>query len=233
MSIHGLSRSGAFQNVSFELRSGEILGITGLMGAGRTELASAIFGLAPADAGEIRIAGHPVRIRRPADAMLHGIGMVTEDRKKFGLVPHMPVKHNITLASLRDRVIDHGKENAVADEQIRAFAIKVSGRNQLVLSLSGGNQQKVVIAKALLAEPDILILDEPTRGIDIGAKTEVYAIINRVARAGKAVLLVSSELPELMALSDRVLVMREGAITAELNPRLTTQEEILSFAMPA
>ena len=144
----------------------------------------------------------------------------------------MSVAHNITLASLRDWIIDGRAENKVAEEQIRAFAIKASGHSQPVMHLSGGNQQKVVLAKALLTEPDILILDEPTRGIDIGAKAEIYAIMNRLARAGKAILLISSELPELLSLSDRLLVMREGVLTAELDPRQTSQEEILKFAMP-
>jgi ABC-type sugar transport system ATPase subunit len=145
----------------------------------------------------------------------------------------MSVQHNLTLSSMKRRLIDGRAEAAVADEQIRIHAIKVSGRNQPVVNLSGGNQQKVVIAKALLTDPDILILDEPTRGIDIGAKTEIHSIITRLARSGKAILLVSSELPELISLSDRLLVMREGVVTAELDPLRTSQEEIMSHAMPS
>jgi inositol transport system ATP-binding protein len=189
--------------------------------------------LAPASAGEICVNGRQVRINRPAAAIKAGIALVSEDRKEFGLVPRLSAKHNITLASLRGQFIDRRAENAIADKQIQAFGIKVSDRNQPVVQLSGGNQQKIVIAKALLTEPEILLLDEPTRGIDIGAKAEVYAIIHRLAQAGKAVLLVSSELPELLALSHRLLVMREGAVTAELDPQKTTPEEILKYAMPS
>lgn len=233
LEIHRLTKPGRFRDISFTLRRGEILGLAGLMGAGRTDLVNAIYGLAPATSGEIRVHGRSVRISSPAAAITAGIGFVSEDRKGFGLVPRMSVQHNLTLSSLRARWIDQCAECAVADEQIRAFAIKVSGRRQAVMNLSGGNQQKVVLAKALLTEPDILILDEPTRGIDIGAKTEIYALIHRLAGAGKAVLLVSSELPELLLLSDRLLVMREGVLTAEFVTRQTTQEEILKFAMPA
>ena len=236
LSVRGLRKAGHFHEVNFDVRRGEILGLAGLMGAGRTELVSAIYGLAPADAGEIRVGEEPVRIASPRHAIRHGIAMVNEDRKEFGLVLKMSVKHNLTLANLRrccrGWLIDHRAENAVADDRIRACSIKTTGRNQPVSHLSGGNQQKVALAKALLSEPDILILDEPTRGIDIGAKAEIYAAISQLARAGKAIIMVSSELPEILSLSDRILVMREGAITAELNPRQTTPAEILKFAMP-
>ena len=236
LSVRGLTRSGEFDNVSFDVRQGEILGITGLMGAGRTELVSAIFGLAPAESGEIRVAGQPVRIRRVADAIRHGIGLVTEDRKRFGLVPMMSVKHNMTLASLRDcclgPFVRRTKESAVVEAGIRTLAIKTTGPRQSVGHLSGGNQQKVVIGRSLLAAPTILILDEPTRGIDIGAKGEVYALIARLAEQGKSIVLVSSELPEVLSLSDRLLVMRQGSVVAELNPRLASQEEVLRHAMP-
>jgi inositol transport system ATP-binding protein len=236
LSVRGLGRRGAFHNVSFEVRQGEILGITGLMGAGRTELVSAVFGLAPADAGEIRVAGRRVRIRRPDDAIRCGIGMVTEDRKGFGLVPTMSVRHNMTLASLADccsgPFIRHAKEAALVAAGIRAFAVKTADGQQAVSQLSGGNQQKVVIARSLLAGPSILILDEPTRGIDVAAKTEVYALVAQLAQQGKSIVLVSSELPEVLALSDRLLVMRQGSIAAELNPSSTSQEEVLRYAMP-
>lgn len=232
LEVRNLTKPGKFRNVNFTLRRGEILGVAGLMGAGRTDLAHAIFGLAPAASGEILVNGQTAHIRRPADALARGIALVSEDRREFGLVPQMSLKHNITLANLRRWRIDHRAENRIADEQIGAFAIKARDRNQTVNTLSGGNQQKVVIAKSLLTAPAILILDEPTRGIDIGAKVEVHDIIVRLAREGKAVLLISSELPELLALSDRLLVMREGVLTAELDPRRTTQEEILRYAMP-
>jgi len=232
LEVRDLTKRSKFRNVSFQLRCGEIVGLAGLMGAGRTDLANALFGLAPADTGEIRVGGKSVRIRRPRDAMALGIGLVTEDRLQFGLVPTMSVKHNLTLSNLHDLLIDHRTEDAVADEQIRAFSIKTRDRNQSVSTLSGGNQQKVVLAKTLLCQPTILILDEPTRGIDIGAKTEMHAFIRTLARNGKAVLLISSELPELLALSDRLLVMREGVLRAELDPSRATQEEILRHAMP-
>jgi inositol transport system ATP-binding protein len=236
LEVRGLTREGKFRNVSFQVRRGEILGIAGLMGAGRTEVISAIFGLAPADSGEILVDGRRVRIANPRDAIRSGIALVAEDRKEYGLVPQMSVKQNVTLANLRGccrgPLIDHRRENSVADEQIRAFSIKTRDRNQKVGSLSGGTQQKVVVAKALLTDPAILILDEPTRGIDIGAKSEIYAIVAKLADEGKAVIMVSSELPEILSLSRRILVMREGDVTAELDPRDATQEEILRYAMP-
>jgi inositol transport system ATP-binding protein len=236
LEVRGLTRPGEFRNVTFQVRRGEIVGIAGLMGAGRTELVNALFGLAPARGGEIRVHGRTVRIASPRDALAQGIALVSEDRQRLGLVPDLSVKQNITLASLtrccRLGWIDRRRENLVAEERIREFAIKTPDRNQKVKYLSGGNQQKVVIAKALLTEPSILILDEPTRGIDIGAKAEIYGIMTRLAREGQAILMVSSELPEILALSHRILVMREGTITAELDPQHTSQEEILKYAIP-
>ncbi len=236
LEVRGLSKPGVFSQVSFTVRRGEILGIAGLMGAGRTDVVSAISGLAPAETGEIRVDGRSVRIRGPRDAIANGIAMVSEDRKEYGLVPSMSVKHNVTLASLdrycRGGFIDRRAENQAADQQIQRFSIKTPDRNRKVKHLSGGNQQKVVIAKALLTDPAILILDEPTRGIDIGAKAEIYAIMRRLAREGKAIIMVSSEMAEILSLSDRILVMREGEITAELRPLDTTQEEVMKYAMP-
>ncbi len=236
LAVHGLGRDGVFQDIDFQVRRGEVLGLAGLMGAGRTEVVSALFGLQPADRGEIRVHGTRVGIRCPDQAIRLGIGMVTEDRTGWGLVPSMSVRHNVTLAALkkycRGPLIRHRVEAGVAEERLRALAIKTSGARQAVNQLSGGNQQKVVIARTLLAEPSIVILDEPTRGIDVGAKTEIYGLIARLAQQGKAILLVSSEMPELLSLSDRVLVMREGRITAELDPRQTSQEEVLKYAMP-
>lgn len=236
LSVRGLSRAGAFSDVQFEVRSGEVVGLAGLMGAGRSEVASAIFGLRPADRGEIRVRGRTVRVRHPAEAMRLGIGLVTEDRRGYGLVPHMSVSHNITLASLRaccrGAVIRHASEAALAERAIAQYGIRTNQAGQAVNQLSGGNQQKVVIARTMLPDPEIVILDEPTRGIDIGAKTEVYAIIRELAGQGRGVLLISSELPELLALSDRLLVMRQGEIVVELDPSATTQEEIMRYAMP-
>ncbi|MDZ7618615.1 MAG: sugar ABC transporter ATP-binding protein, partial [Patescibacteria group bacterium] len=236
LSVRGLTRAGAFRDVSFDVRQGEVVGVAGLMGAGRTEVVSSLFGLAPADCGKVEVFGRPVRIRRPADAIRLGIGMVSEDRKTFGLVPEMSVRQNISLASLnaccRGPLLRHAREAEMVAECMREFAVRAADGRQPVRQLSGGNQQKVVIARTLLAQPSIVLLDEPTRGIDVGAKIEIYGIIARLAREGKAVLLVSSDLPEVMSLSHRVLVMRQGAIAAELDPARTSQEEVLRYAMP-
>jgi inositol transport system ATP-binding protein len=221
--------------VHFTLRAGEILGLAGLMGAGRTEIASAVFGLDPASKGEILVRGRAVRIASPADALSHGIAMVTEDRKRYGFVPDMSVRENVTLSSLRRFCagpwVRTRAEDSATDEQIRAFSIRAAGREQQVKYLSGGNQQKVVLARALLTEPEILILDEPTRGIDIGTKFELYKLIDGFAERGKGVLLVSSDLMELLALADRILVMRNGAIVAELRHDVASEEAILAYAV--
>ena len=235
LAVRGLGRTGGFQDIQFDIRAGEILGIAGLMGAGRTELVEALFGLHPADRGTILVREEPVRIRSPREAIRHGIGLVSENRTRYGLVLSMSVRQNITLASLgaccRGPMIDPSKEAETAEAQIRRFGIKASSVEQNVRFLSGGNQQKVVLAKTLLNEPDILLMDEPTRGIDVGAKEEIYKLIRSLARQGKAILLVSSELPEILSLSDRLLVMREGELSAELDPRVTTQEEVMQHAM--
>ncbi len=222
--------------VSFALRRGEILGLAGLLGAGRSEVAAAIFGLTPAAGAEIRVAGRRVRIQSPADALGCGIAMVTEDRREFGFVPGMSVQENMTLSSL-DRFswgpfLRPRQEAAAVEEQMRRFQVRAAGASQAVKDLSGGNQQKVVIARALLTRPSVLILDEPTRGIDVGAKAEIYALIESLAREGMAILLISSEMNEILSLSDRILVMREGVVAAEVLPRETTPEEILRHAMP-
>ena len=236
LEVRGLTKAGQFREVHFELRRGEILGLAGLMGAGRTELARALFGLAPADRGEVWLHGRKRRFTSPAQAIARGLAMVTEDRKQEGLVLPMSVQHNLTLSSLgrycRGGFISRRRENQTAEEQIRSFSIKTPHRQQTVRLLSGGNQQKVVLAKALLTKPEVLILDEPTRGIDLGAKAEIYALIPELARQGLAILMISSELPEILRLSDRILVMRAGTLTAELDPRDTCQEEILRYAMP-
>ncbi|MCP5520029.1 MAG: sugar ABC transporter ATP-binding protein [Verrucomicrobiales bacterium] len=234
--VNGLTRLPAFAGVGFTLRRGEVLGLAGLMGAGRTQVLDAIAGLVPAGSGEIHLLGRPVRIRRPADAQRHGIALVTEDRRASGLVPRMSVAANLTLASLRRccraGIISARREAAVAEEQIARFRIRTADRHQPVEGLSGGNQQKVVLAKALLTRPRILLLDEPTRGIDVAAKAEVHELITRLAGEGLAILLVSSELPELLRLCDRLLVLREGTVSGELNPRDASPEEILRLAMP-
>jgi inositol transport system ATP-binding protein len=236
LEVRKLSKPGKLVGINLKVQKGEILGITGLMGAGRTTLASALFGLAPAASGEIRVNGRPVRIANPSDAISNGIAMVTEDRKASGIVPRTSVERNLTLPSLA--AVSHGPwidgraESTVARAQMRALSIKASSPHQEIVALSGGNQQKVMIGKALLTKPDILILDEPTRGIDIGAKMEIHELIRRLARGGKAILMISSEMPEILALSDRIVVMRSGAISAELDPSTATQEQILERAMP-
>jgi len=236
LSVRGLSREGRFQNISFDLRRHEVLGLAGLIGAGRTDVLNAIYGLDPPDQGQILVGGKCARIRGPADALAAGIGMVTEDRKVFGLVPTLDVKRNLTLSALgrwcRAGVINHAAERKAANEQMRVFGIRAAGLSQSVEHLSGGNQQKVVLARTLLNAPKVLLLDEPTRGIDVAAKAEVHALVKRFAEEGTAVLLVSSELPELLSLSHRILVLREGEISAELETNRTSPQDILKFAIP-
>lgn len=236
LEVTGLGRTGRFRNVTFQVRRGEVLGLAGLMGAGRTEVLEALFGLVPADGGEIRVRGCPVRISNPRDALRRGIALVGEDRRRTGLVPRMTVRHNLTLASLgrwcRGLFVDRRAEERAAGDQIRGLGIRAHP-DQPVETLSGGHQQKVVIGRSLLAGPEILLLDEPTRGIDVGAKAEIHDLIRQLARKGKAVVLVSSELPEVMSLSDRLLVMREGTVRAELDPRRATPEDVMRHAVPA
>lgn len=227
--------SAALKNISFTLRRGEILGIAGLMGSGRSDIAHAIFGMEKYTSGEILLNGRAVKFSSPRDAIRQGIGLVTEDRKHYGLVLEASVKQNITLPSLkkhsRGMLLDQHRENMVADGEINRFRIKTTSRNQAVGRLSGGNQQKVVISGINLNDPDLIILDEPTRGVDVGAKQEIYDYIALLVAKGKAVILISSELPEILALSDRVLVVREGTIKAELSREEASQELIIQHAM--
>jgi inositol transport system ATP-binding protein len=227
--------SGRVTDISFSLCRGEILGIAGLMGAGRTEIAHAIAGMEKVTAGEIFLKGKRIRINSPRDAIAHGIGLVTEDRKQLGLVLSSSVKQNITLPSLKKHsrgfLLDVRRENRAADGEISRFRIKTASRNQQVGSLSGGNQQKVVLSGIHLNDPEIIILDEPTRGVDVGAKQEIYRYISQLVSLGKAVILISSELPEILVLSDRILVVREGGIKAELKREEASQELIMKYAM--
>ena len=224
-----------FKNINFNIRRGEILGIAGLMGSGRTEIVNSIYGLEKIIKGTIFINGKKVKIRSPKDAIKNSIGLVSEDRKKYGLVLGSSVKHNISLSSLRKFAnglfLNLKKENEMADNQINQLTIKVTSRNQVANFLSGGNQQKVVIAKVLLNDADIIIFDEPTRGIDIGAKSEIYKLMTQLSSKGKAIILISSELPEILGLSDRILVIRGGEIKAELSQAEATQELIMKYAM--
>ncbi len=235
LEVKNLSRAGKFANVSFELRKGEILGFAGLMGAGRTEVMETLFGLYPADGGEIFIHGEKVTIRNPEDAKRHGLALITEDRKQTGLfLPHS-VKDNIIAASL-DRFTVAGifmsekNINGICEEQKNRLRIKTPSLEQKVKNLSGGNQQKVLLAKWLLTDAEIVILDEPTRGIDVGAKSEIHSLMGDLVRAGKAVIMISSELPEVMGMSDRILVMHEGQVTGIVERQEATQDLIMSYA---
>ncbi|MEG2361586.1 MAG: ATP-binding cassette domain-containing protein, partial [Christensenella sp.] len=226
---------GVFENISFKLHKGEILGFSGLMGAGRTEVMRAIYGLDRLDGGEIFIGGEKVRIKGPNDALEHKIGLVNEDRKGVGLVLPMSIRKNLTLSNLnkyfKGVVIGKKHENELADKMIDELSIKTPSGEQTVKNLSGGNQQKVVLGKLLLDEAEIMILDEPTRGIDIGAKSEIYKLICNLAEQGKAVIVVSSEMPEILGLCDRIIVLHEGVITGELMRDEFSQEEIMKLAI--
>ncbi|TPE51012.1 sugar ABC transporter ATP-binding protein [Amaricoccus solimangrovi] len=234
LEVSHLSRGADLRDIGFTLRKGEILGFAGLMGAGRTELARAIFGAEPADTGEIRVHGRPVTIRTPRDAVRAGIGYLSEDRKQYGLALGLDVRANIAMASLpryADRIgrIDEGALARVARDYIRTLGIRTPDDTREVRLLSGGNQQKVVIAKWLLRDCDILIFDEPTRGIDVGAKAEIYRLLNELAGLGKAIIVISSELPEVLRLAHRIAVMCEGRLTGIL-PGGASQEEIMELA---
>jgi ribose transport system ATP-binding protein len=235
MAVKGLRRGAAIRDVSFDLRRGEILGLAGLMGAGRTEVARAIFGADPIDAGEIHIHGKPVTLRSPQDAVRHGIGYLSEDRKHFGLATGLDVETNVVLASLGRFAraglwLDQAAMHAIARDYVQRLAIKTPSVEQQVRLLSGGNQQKIVIAKWLLRDCEILFFDEPTRGIDVGAKSEIYKLLHALAAEGKAIVMISSELPEILRMSHRVLVMCEGRLTGELTWREATQERIMQLA---
>lgn len=235
LSVKGLGRRGKFHNINFAVHEGEVLGIAGLMGAGRTEIARAIFGLDRIHTGEICINRTKTTIRSPQDAIRQGIGYVSEDRKGLGFIPGLSVKYNITLASLSNYasgfLIRPRRESEAADGMMASLNIKATGPDQLVMYLSGGNQQKVVIGKVLLASPSLIIFDEPTRGIDVGAKAEIYKLIDQLKAAGIAIIMISSELPELLGLSDRVLVLANGRQTAVLSKEEATPETIMRYAM--
>jgi ABC-type sugar transport system ATPase subunit len=222
--------------VSFTIRRGEVLGLTGLVGAGRTETARLIFGADRADAGTIELDGLLLNVRRPRDAIRAGICLLTEDRKGQGLVLGQSVRDNFALPNLRQfsrfGFVDPAAERATLADHIQTLRIKVADVEQPVRNLSGGNQQKVVLAKWLQRNCEVLLFDEPTRGIDVGAKVEIYQLVNNLAAAGKAILLISSELPEVLGMCDRILVMHEGRVTGEItNVHEATQEDILRLAV--
>lgn len=235
LEVRNLNRGRTIRDVNFTLRKGEILGFAGLMGAGRTEVARAVFGADPVDSGEILIRGKKVTIRTPKDAVTLGIGYLSEDRKHFGLATGLDVESNIVLSSMRrflrlGAFVDEGRTREAAERYVKQLQIKTSSVEKQVKLLSGGNQQKIVIAKWLLRDCDILFFDEPTRGIDIGAKSEIYKLLDALAAQGKAIVMISSELPEVLRMSHRILVMCEGRITGELPGRGTTQEAVMQLA---
>jgi len=234
LEVSNLTSHGVVEDVSFKLYRGEILGLAGLVGAGRTELAEVLFGARPIHAGTIRLDGQEVHIRRPSQAIQHGIGFVPEDRKAQGLFLRMGVNINVVMALL-SRLTNLGliasdRVESLSGDLVERLDIRTPSLTQRVRNLSGGNQQKVVIAKWLTLEPKILILDEPTRGIDVGAKAEIHRLINGLAERGVSMLMISSELPEVLGVSDRVLVMHEGRLTGEFDPRQATQDDIMSAA---
>ncbi len=233
--VTGLRRRDAFEDVSFFVRRGEIYGLGGVVGAGRTEVARAIFGADRLDAGEIAVDGRPIRLTSPRDAVRNGIAMLTEDRKAEGLVLSLPVRANIALTVL-DRMaktfgfIPPARERALAQEFITSLHIRTPSGEQPVVNLSGGNQQKVVLAKWLAVKPKLLIFDEPTRGVDVGAKAEIYALIRALVADGMGVIVISSELPELLSLSDRIGILRRGRLVAEVDAANVDEATVLGYA---
>ena len=234
LSARGLSLDGVFRDVSFDLRRGEILGMAGLVGAGRTNVAETLFGVTPATAGEVLIDNKPVRITHPAQALRHGMALLTEDRKLNGLFLMLSVLENMQIASVRNHsgqgFVQQSKLSATCAEMVRALRVKTPGLDETVENLSGGNQQKVLIARWLMTKPRILILDEPTRGVDVGAKAEIHRLMSELAEQGLAIIMISSELPEVLGMSDRIMVMHEGRASGFLDRAEATQEKIMQLA---
>lgn len=234
LKVKGLTRKGTFHDVSFSVRAGEVLGVSGLMGAGRTEIMQAIFGNLSYESGTIEIDGKEVKISNPRQAMEHGIGFITEDRKTEGLMLDKSIRENISLCNLgrisKSSVISKDAEKDMVAEAIKDLHIKCFGPFHECNNLSGGNQQKVVLAKWILTNPKILILDEPTRGVDIGAKKEIYNIINKLAAQGVAIIMVSSELPEVLGMSDNIMVVREGEVRGIISYEEANQERVMTLA---
>jgi ABC-type sugar transport system ATPase subunit len=231
----GHPRGWRLRDISFDLHAGEIVGIAGLMGAGRTELLECLFGAsAERPQGEIRLRGKPVSFRHPAEAKAAGVALVTEDRKRLGLFSHMNVRENITACTIANataaKLIRRPRENALAREMIDQLRVKTAGTEAAITSLSGGNQQKTVIGRWLLTRPDVLLLDDPTRGVDVGAKAELYRLMDELCRSGLAILVTSSELPELLTVSDRILVLCEGRLTGEFTRAEATEQKIMEAA---
>lgn len=234
LEVKNLSRTQKFDGITFDVRAGEVVGMAGLVGAGRTDVARALFGALGIDSGTIRIDGEEVKITRPRQALAHGLVYVPEDRQRNGLLMQMSIEKNMTLAVL-ERIAPNGwlnekSENKIAQEYVKKLSIVLRNIRQPVRELSGGNQQKVVLSKWLLAEPKVMLMDEPTRGIDIGAKSEVHRLIGELAAEGMAILMISSELPEILAMSDRIIVMREGRISGHFTKEEATAERVIAAA---
>lgn len=234
LSVRNLKKDGLFENISFDLRRGEILGIAGLMGAGRTEVVETLFGYRKLDAGEIFLNGNKIKINSPRDALKYKMALLTEDRKQRGLFLPLSVRDNMVVSSMEKFIqgllLNKRKIEQVCNDQKNKLAVKTPSLSQTVNNLSGGNQQKVLVARWLLTEPEIFIVDEPTRGIDVGAKAEIHRLLSLLAKDGKAVIMISSELPEIIGMSDRVLVMHEGKISGEIDRAEATQTRIMEFA---
>ena len=222
-----------FSNISFELNRGEILGLAGLVGSGRTEIVETIFGLRPKTEGRVYINGEEVDIRGPYDALENGIALLTEDRKKTGIIPVLSVKDNTVISNLKRYVegitLNHKKIKLDTEEYIKKLNVKTADLETAIQNLSGGNQQKVLVARALLTAPDILIVDEPTRGIDVGAKAEIHSLITKLAAQGKGVIMISSEMPEVLGMSDRILTMHEGKMTGIIDRHDANQEVVMKY----
>jgi len=235
--VENATRYGEFSDVTFEVRKGEVLGFCGLIGAGRTEIMQSIFGMTALDEGKIFLNGKEVRINSPETAIKNGIGLVTEDRLRQGTIGKLSVQFNMTLSNLFRYTccgfVKNHLEQQESDSMIRKMKVKISGKRQVIAQLSGGNQQKVIIGRSLLTKPDVLILDEPTRGIDVGSKSEIYKIINQLAKEGMSVLMVSSETPELLGTCDRILVVSGGKIVGEFDPKVATQADLMHAAFSA
>lgn len=234
LSLRNLTKKGLFENISFDVRRGEIVGLAGLMGAGRTELMETLFGYRSLDSGEIFINGKKVEIKSPKDAIKHKIALLTEDRKLTGLYLPLSVKDNMVMVNIgnyrRGIFLDNKKIKNICDTEIDKFKIKTPSPNKIIKELSGGNQQKVLVSRWLLSDPDIIILDEPTRGIDVGAKSEIHRIMTGLAQEGKCIIMISSELPEVMGMSDRVVVMHEGHVSGILDRSEVNQARVMEFA---
>ena len=234
LEVNALTKKGLFEDIHFAVRQGEIVGVAGLMGAGRTEIMRAIFGIDQIGSGELKIEGKKVAIRKPTDAVRHGLAFITENRKEEGLILDFSIRENIGLPNLKsfapNGIVKTADEKKFAEMMVKRLHVKTSSTEAIIGNLSGGNQQKVVIAKWIGTSPKVLIMDEPTRGIDVGAKREIYELMNELTERGIAIIMVSSELPEIVGMSDRVLVVHEGKIAGELVKKEATQEKIMALA---